>query len=206
MLCAACFNNPDDAAGMLPSQLGSQMIRRSLAIAAALTLLSGSAFAADLVLPEDEAPIVASGFDWEGPYVGASLSGEFSLDDSEDYFGGGVFAGINFLAAESFLIGIEGTADIVSDGDYTYAELFVLGRAGVLVTPDVLLYGIGGVGYEWDIDDTSSNSTAYQLGAGIEVAVTDSVSVRGQLTGYGYFDGSELFDYARATVGVAFHF
>lgn len=183
-----------------------KMILRSLVAAAGLSLLAGAAFAADLTIPADEVPVIDNGFDWEGPYVGASVSGEFSLDDSDDYFGGGVFAGINLLVSESFLLGVEATADVVTDGDYSYAELFVLGRAGVLVTPDVLLYGIGGVGYEWELDDTDNNDTAYQLGAGIEVAVSDSVTVRGQLTGYGYFEGSDLFDYARATVGVAFHF
>jgi len=182
------------------------MIRSLTVAAAALTLLTGSALAADLTIPEDEAPVVSSGFDWEGPYVGVSAAGEFSLDDGDDYFGGGVYAGINFLASESFLLGIEGTADLVSSGDYTYAELFVLGRAGVLVTPDVLLYGVGGVGYEWDTSDPDSNATVYQLGAGVEVAVADAVTVRGQLTGYGAFDDDDLFEYARASVGIAFHF
>lgn len=120
--------------------------------------------------------------------------------------GGGVFAGVNFLASENVVLGIEGTAELVTNGDSTYAELFVLGRAGVLVTPDVLLYGIGGVGYEFEIDDADNNALAYQLGAGVEFAVSDAVSLRAQLTGYGAFDDDELFDYARASVGVAFHF
>lgn len=182
------------------------MIRSLTVAAAALALFTGSALAADLTVSEYEAPVIDSGFDWEGPYAGVAASGEFSLDDSEDYFGGGVFAGINFLVSDGFLLGIEGTADLVSDGDFTYAELFILGRAGVLVTPDILFYGVGGAGYEWDIDDPDVNDTAYQLGAGIEVAVSDAITVRGQLTGYGYFDGDDLFDYARATIGVAFHF
>lgn len=187
--------------------LGVQkMILRSLVTAAGLSLLAGTAFAADLTMPAGEVPVVDNGFDWARPYVGASVSSEFSLDDGDDYFGGGVFAGINFLASESFLLGVQVTADAVSDGDASYGELFVLGRAGILLTPDMLLYGIGGVGFDWELDDPDNNSTAYQLGAGIEVAVSDSVTVRGQLTGYGYFDDSDLFDYARATVGVAFHF
>ncbi|MDB5540395.1 MAG: hypothetical protein JWQ89_2122 [Devosia sp.] len=184
------------------------MIHRTLALAAvSLSLLTASAYAADLTLPAEEVAVVdEAGFDWARPYVGASVSGEFSTDDSGDYFGGGVFAGVNFLASEGFLLGIEGSADIVTDGDVSYAELFVFGRAGVILTPNVLVYGIAGAGYEFDIDYPDANDTAYQLGAGIEVAVAEDITVRGQLTGYGYFEGDDLFDYARATVGVAFHF
>lgn len=185
-----------------------KMIHRTMAIAAAcFSLLTASAFAADLTLPVEEVPIVdEAGFDWARPYVGVSVSGEFATDDSDDYFGGGVFAGVNFLAAETFLLGIEGSADAVSNGDLTYAELFVLGRAGALVTPDVLIYGIAGVGYEFQLPDGNDAATAYQLGAGIEVAVTEDVTIRGQLTGLGYFGDDSLFDYTRATVGIAFHF
>lgn len=174
--------------------------------AAAVTLLTGSAFAADLIVSEE--PVPAAGFDWQRAYFGASIAGEFDVTGSggDTYYGGGVFAGINFLASEGFLLGLEGTADLVTDGTDSYAEFFLLGRGGVLVTPDLLAYGIAGVGYEFDIDDTSINDTAYQLGAGLEYAVSDAVTVRGQLTGYGYFDDSDLFDYARASVGVAFHF
>ncbi len=183
-----------------------QLIRLLALSVACLPFFAGSALAADLLIPADDVAAVSDGFDWARPYIGAQVVGEFSLDDGSDYFGGGVFAGVNFLASDNVVLGIEGTADLVSNGDYTYAELFVLGRAGLLVTPDVLFYGIGGVGYEFDIDDPEDGSTAYQLGAGIEFAVADDVTLRGQLTGYGNFEDDELFDYARATVGVAFHF
>lgn len=183
------------------------MFVRSLAIAAGLSLLAGSAFAADLTIPSDEAPVVDNTFSWDGLYVGVAAAGEFELNDGDDsYFGGGVFVGANFLVAESFLIGIEGSFDALTDGDISFGEAFVWGRAGVLVTPEVLLYGVAGVGVEFELEDNADSTSAYQLGGGVEFAVADNISIRGQLTGYGYFDGDDLFDYAHASVGVAFHF
>lgn len=187
--------------------LGNFMIRRLLALSVACASLSAPVLAADLIVASDEVAVASDGFDWARPYIGAELAGEFPLfDDGDTYLGGGIFAGVNVLVTDNVLLGIQGTADLVSDGDETWAELFVLGRAGVLVTPDVLLYGVAGFGYEFDIEETEDNGAAYQLGAGIEFAVTEDVTLRGQLTGYGSFDGDDLFDYARATVGVAFHF
>lgn len=182
------------------------MILRSLAIAAGLSLLAGTAFAADLTIPTDEVPVVDNTFDWEGFYVGAEGGIEY-FDPDYSYLAAGVFVGANFLVSENILLGIEGSLGVIADDVDVWGELFVLGRAGVLVTPDVLLYGVAGVGYEWLIEDPDYyNAMAYQLGGGVEVAVAESVTVRGQLTGYGYFDDGDFFEAARATVGVAFHF
>jgi len=187
--------------------LGNFMIRRLLALSFACASLSAPALAADLIVASDEVAVASDGFDWARPYIGAELASEFPLfDDGDTYLGGGIFAGVNVLVTDNVLLGIQGTADLVSNGDETWAELFVLGRAGVLVTPDVLLYGVAGVGYEFDVEESDDNGEPYQLGAGIEFAVTEDVTLRGQLTGYGSFDSDDLFDYARATVGVAFHF
>lgn len=182
------------------------MILRTLIAATGLSLLAGTALAADLTIPAEEAPVIDNTFDWEGAYAGAEIGFEY-FDPDYIYGAGGVFVGYNFLASESILLGIEGSLGLIADDDEAYGEAFVFGRAGVLVTPEILLYGIAGVGYEWQLDDASNyNDTGYQLGAGIEAAVADNVTVRGQLTGYGYFDDSDLFEAARATVGVAFHF
>lgn len=184
---------------------GSFMIR-VFAAAAGLSLLAGTALAADLTIPADVVPVVDNGFDWEGAYVG--VEGGVNYFDSEyNYPAVGGFVGINFLVSESILLGLEASLGVITDDSDVWGELFAFGRAGVLVTPDVLLYGIGGVGYEWYIEDPDYyTEPAYQLGGGIELAVADSVTVRGQLTGYGYFNGDDLFEAARATVGVAFHF
>ena len=181
------------------------IIRSFLTIAASVALMAGSAVAADLTLPSDAVPVVDNGFDWEGAHLGASVSGEFALSDGPSYIGGGVFAGYDFLVSENILLGIGGTVDVRTDGESPYIEAFILGRAGVLVSPDVLLFAIGGVGYGWDFGGEWEES-AYQLGAGVEFAVADSVTLRGTVTGYGGFEGEDLFYYARTTVGLAFHF
>ncbi len=181
------------------------MILRTLIVATGLSLLAGTALAADLTIPAENAPIIDNTFDWEGAYAGAELGLEY-FDPDFIYGAAGVFVGYNFLASENVLLGVEGSLGFIDD-DAAYGEAFVFGRAGMLVTPDLLAYGIAGVGYEWLIEDPDDYSDiGYQLGAGIEAAVADNVTLRGQLTGYGYFDDSDLFDAARATVGIAFHF
>jgi outer membrane immunogenic protein len=86
-------------------------------------------------------------------------------------------------------------------------EFFANLRAGAVVTDSVLIYAIGGVGVS-----TSNNTSTglYQLGAGVEVAVTDAITVRGEVVGQGDFStagaADPFFEAAKATVGVYYHF
>lgn len=184
------------------------ILKTASSVLAVTVLLSSATYAADLHTPiEPEPAYYEAGFDWNRAYAGVSFTGEFEFEDDDTYFGGGGQVGINYLLGDNYLLGVEGQALVITDGDDdTYYQLFVLGRAGVLVTPDVLLYGIAGVGYEDEFDSSDDGDAAYQLGAGVELAVTDSISLRGQLTGYGYFGGDNAFDYAKATIGINFHY
>nr|WP_314257110.1 hypothetical protein [uncultured Devosia sp.] len=187
------------------------MLVRSLALGvAAVALLSSAANAADLIIPTSPEPIYeAAGFDWEGLYAGARIGGVFAddaLGDTETNLSLGGAVGVNFLPADAFLLGVEATADYVwTDGD-DYGDFFANVRAGAIVTDSVLVYALAGVGVAATDGDSEG---AYQLGGGVELAVTDSVTIRGEIVGQGFFDdaaGDDFFDAAKATVGVFYHF
>lgn len=185
------------------------MILKTASSVLALTvLLSSATYAADLYVPIDSEPVYYEpGFDWSRAYAGITFTGEFEVDGDDTYFGGGGQLGANYVVGDNYVLGVEGQALVITDGeDDTYYQLFVLGRAGVLITPEALLYGVVGVGYENEFDSSDDGDFAYQLGAGVELAVTEDISLRGQLTGYGYFGDDNAFDYAKATIGINFHF
>lgn len=193
------------------------MFVRSLSLGvAAAALLVGGAQAADLIIPTTPAPIYeAAGFSWDGLYAGVQGGGLFFGDDN-NYGVIGAHVGVNFIVADPILLGVEGTAEYVwgtnsLDQDINAGNFFINGRVGAIVTDSVLVYALAGVGVE-TLDDRAvgdDNQGVYQLGGGVELAVTDSVTVRGQVVGYGYFDdavGDDFFDAAKATIGVSYHF
>lgn len=111
------------------------MSLKTILLASSVTLVSGYAFAADIVAPSYDAPISApaQAFNWSGAYVGVNLGyggGEFghpfaateevlgepldgSLDISAGGFLGGVQAGYNWQSG-SFVYGVE--ADFQGSG------------------------------------------------------------------------------------------
>ena len=182
------------------------MLIRSLACGvAAAALFSSAALAADLIIPTTPAPIMESaGFSWDGLYAGMQFGGLFYPTTS--YGSVGIHAGVNFVVADPILLGVEATADYLNNGNIGVSQYFANARVGALVSDQVLLYAIGGLGLETIGGFTNG---IYQLGAGVELAVTEAISVRGQLTGIGFFDPAirvNAFDGARATVGVSYHF
>ncbi|WEK06162.1 MAG: outer membrane beta-barrel protein [Candidatus Devosia phytovorans] len=188
------------------------MFARSLTLGvAAAALLAGGAQAADLIIPTTPQPIYeAAGFDWEGLYAGARIGGVFADDaagDTASGFSAGGAVGVNFLPVDPFLVGAEVTGDYVWSDDFLdQSQFFANLRAGAVVTDSVLVYALGGVGV---ITNDVDSYGAYQLGGGVEVAVTDAVTVRGEVVGQGFFDDEirdDFFDSAKATVGVFYHF
>ena len=191
------------------------MFVRSLSLGvAAAALLAGGAQAADLIIPTTPQPIYeAAGFDWEGLYVGVRAGGQFTssttdyanypLNTTSGVLGAAV--GVNFIPVDPFLIGAEVTGDYIWNNAFSTGEFFANLRAGAVVTDSVLVYAIGGLGTN---NRTGFSEGVYQLGAGVELAVTDSVTVRGELVGQGDFDGANdaFFEGAMATGGVFYHF
>ena len=183
----------------------------SLGVVAAALMASG-AYAADLMIPTTPQPIVeASGFTWDGLYAGVEAGGVFSgtpaiagLPAGTTQGVIGAVVGVNFTVAAPVVLGAE------LQGDYVFTPggsgLFLaLAHVGVVATDQVLIYAAGGVG----ATSTGGVSTGvYALGGGVDVAVTDNVSVRAEVLGLGDFDGANdsFFESAKATVGVFYHF
>jgi outer membrane immunogenic protein len=192
------------------------MSARILLLGVSIAALSSVATqAADLIIPTTPEPIYeAAGFDWEGLYIGARAGGQFTGDSASLYATTpinttsgviGAAVGVNFIPVDPFLIGAEVTGDYIWSTDFSSGEFFANLRAGAVVTDSVLVYALGGIGTN---TRSGVNEGVYQLGGGVELAVTDAVSVRGELVGQGDFDGGSdpFFEGAKATVGVFYHF
>jgi opacity protein-like surface antigen len=198
------------------------MFVRSLAIGvSAAALMVGGAQAADLIIPTTPEPIYApAGFDWEGLYVGARLGGQFIganagdyavLPDSTTYGVVGAAVGVNFIPMDPVLLGVEVTADYMWNSSAVptnSGEFFANLRAGAIVTDNALIYALAGVGFN---NNTNAGGSVgvYQVGGGVEFAVNDVVTVRGEVVGQGDFAteaGDTFFESAKATVGVFYHF
>jgi outer membrane immunogenic protein len=181
------------------------MFVRSLSLGvAAAALLVGGAQAADLIIPTTPIPIYEeAGFDWEGLYVGARAGGQWFGDETYGVIGAA--AGVNFVPVDPLLLGVEVTGDYIWAEDYHSGEFFANIRAGAIVTDAVLVYALAGVGA---YSDEFGTEGLYQLGGGVEFAVTDAITVRGEVVGQGFMDDTddEFFDGAKATVGVFYHF
>jgi len=192
------------------------MSARILLLGVSIAALSSVATqAADLIIPTTPEPIYeAAGFDWEGLYIGARAGGQFTGDSASLYATTpinttsgviGAAVGVNFIPVDPFLIGAEVTGDYIWSTDFSSGEFFANLRAGAVVTDSVLVYALGGIGTN---TRSGVNEGVYQLGGGVELAVTDAVSVRGELVGQGDFDGGSdpFFEGAKATVGAFYHF
>lgn len=172
--------------------------------ALATTLTMGTALGADMItVPTStpaEMPIYeAPAFDWSGFYAGI-YGGAQNGATSGTQYGLGVQAGVNaqfdfyLLGAEVAVHGLTGG----SVGDTSYGQ--ILGRAGLVVTDDVLIYAAGGYG----IDLGPPDEQDAMLGGGVELAVTDSITVEAQyLHGFPLTGGNAKDQF---TVGANFHF
>ena len=185
-----------------------------LAAALGLFAFAGTAFAADVDSEEPPAPApvaelpVAS---WAGPYAGINLGYGFGghvkapgVDAKTKGFIGGVFGGYNWQQ-DNFVYGAE--ADIGYNGTKgsdnglsakTGIEGSLRARLGYSVTPEILLYGTGGLAVkDQKIDDSftgvSDNKAmlGWTAGAGTDIKITDNVFGRVE---YRYTDyGSKNF-------------
>jgi len=202
----------------------------SLAAAlAVLTASSAQTFAADLPQPTDPvssypvSPDTMSGFDWTGPYAGASLGwgwGTFTtrstptgkFENDADGVLGGVYGGYNFMLTPNIVTGIDGTFDFTgleksstvggvnvktgSDWNST-----IRGRLGYAFD-NFLIYGTGGLALaDLDVNANGAKDSAvsfgWTLGAGVESALSENVTVR---LDYAYQDlGKEKFNLGGTT-------
>ncbi|MDV3250830.1 hypothetical protein DevBK_05730 [Devosia sp. BK] len=193
---------------------------RTLFVGVSLAVLgTAAASAADLIIPTSPEPIYESaGFSWDGLYAGVRAGGQFvGTNQYGNILAGpsitqgvvGAAVGVNFLPVDPFLLGAEVTGDYVWGNGVSTGEFFANLRAGAVVTDSVLVYAIGGVGVQTGPNNAGSVGL-YQLGGGVEVAVTDAITVRGEVVGQGDFNNAgandSFFETTKATVGVFYHF
>jgi opacity protein-like surface antigen len=188
-------------------------IKIALLATVAGAALTSATLAADPIVMMDPTPVVEnfSGFSWEGVYAGLYVTGQ--TDDTTPttdwVFGAGGNVGINFLL-DPVLLGVEGDISVLTDNNLLPADTVdwqgqVIARAGVLVTDSVLAYGLAGFG-------AHSDTAAYiPVGAGLEVALTDRISLKGQYEYHWDIDESDALatttDSAHVgKVGFNFHF
>jgi outer membrane immunogenic protein len=177
---------------------------RSTAIAVlAVALTGGASMAADAIaIPiasEAAVPIYDdAGFDWNGFYAGVYGIGQVSPAGGTQ-FGVGANLGVN-VQFDYFLLGGEVTLHGLTGGtvDTIYGQ--VVGRAGVVISDEVLLYAAAGYGYDFGapVEDD------FLLGGGVELAVTDNVSLRAQYLHGFPVTGDNPKD--QITLGAQFHF
>jgi outer membrane immunogenic protein len=143
---------------------------------------------------------------WQGLYGGLHLG--YGKADPADGFVGGVQIGYNWQASR-IVYGLEADA---SFADISAKESFmgatakasidwlasVRGRAGFLLTPNILAYGTLGVGYARASGSSSipgvvsisvsDSDTAFVYGLGIEGKLSESMSVRVEYLSFGDLD------------------
>ena len=171
------------------------------------TLMVSGAQAADLLLPaQPVAPVVdTSIFSFDGFYAGVTGGGAW-VSGGCSAGSIGVVAGANFTVADPILLGIEGQFDgLIYNGGLNGYDALILGKIGVLASPQVLVYASLGGGWVHDNAGGGTTVGTWAYGGGVEVAVTDNMSIRGEVLGLHMPDAVNQ-NAAKATIGVLFHF
>lgn len=163
--------------------------------------------------PVAPAPVVQSGRDWTGGYLGAQLGYADVGTDASGVDGdgaiGGLTAGYDFDFGSYVLgAGIDyDFADIDLGNAATLEDVLRLKlRGGIEVGPS-LLYATGG--YARAGTDNLGSDDGYFLGAGVEYPLTDQISLGGEVLYHEFsdFDGSGIdVDATTVQARLAFRF
>lgn len=170
---------------------------RSITLGVAVCgMLAGGVQASDLMIGGVD-PIYDSGlFNFEGFYVGATLGAATFPSTGVVGTVGGV-AGANFAMTDAILAGVEFQGDALWNGNGIAGfDALFLGKVGGYLSDDMVVYGTGGGGWV-------AGAGAYGLGAGIEMAVAEQMSVRAE--GIGTGNWGTWMNGGKATVGVLWH-
>lgn len=195
------------------------------AVAGSALLLSAPVFAADLNEPVPAAPYaapVSTAFDWTGAYVGADAGYSWankssSVTKGHDGVVGGVFAGYNYQIQNNIVVGGEGEVAYGGADPLATWTGAVRGRAGYAFD-NILVYGTaGGLVGQGEMKNNGNDNTrthvGYQVGAGIEAALTQNITARAEYlyTGtnsrnYGSAGGDGDLSGNAVKLGVAYKF
>ncbi len=178
------------------------MVKQFALLVACLGLSTFSAQAADPVVvslqSEPEGiPVAAGPMDWSGFYAGIYGVAAGNRDDGTD-LGLGVDLGIN-AQFDVVLVGAEVALQATTAEPLETAYGQVTGRAGLLLTDEVVIYAAAGYGFE-----LGGGTSDVLAGGGLEMAVSDSLSLRAEyLRGFAP-DGIDNRD--QFTFGANIHF
>ncbi|MGE3719167.1 MAG: hypothetical protein AB7G07_12300 [Bauldia sp.] len=177
-----------------------------LAAAAILlgTLSAGAAEAPTMPTAPVPSPLPGSEPLWSGPY-GGMVAGlwfpfdgvEFEGDPAETTGRLNAVVGTNIPVGERGVLGIEAQFGIYDFEEVAF-EAFAIGHAGMRFGERALAFASIGLAY-----DSAADDAGFVLGGGVEVAMNDSVSLRGETLVYRYL-GSP-FEYVTLSGGVIFH-
>jgi outer membrane immunogenic protein len=167
--------------------------------AAALALTAAPVLAADLTYeqPPEPAPAAATGYNWTGPYVGATLGYGNAPFNSSNTLGdvnaggvkGGLYGGYNFDLGNQVVVGAEVDGNL--DGVHGNSSVgkanqkwdsTARGRVGYSIDR-YLAYGtagaaISGAKVKTSTGDDSATHLGWTVGAGVEGKLTDKVTAR----------------------------
>jgi outer membrane immunogenic protein len=182
---------------------GQQMrLLTTIALAAGLAAMPAAAQAVDLLsVPtssNESLPVADSGFDWNRFYAGVYGVGQSSVAGGGQ-FGGGLDLGVNGRF-EFVLVGAEVAVQGLGGGAGGVGYVQGLGKAGLALSDDIVAYGAGGAGLS--LSGPSESDALF--GGGVELAVTDDVSVGARYIHGFPITGANPKD--QVTIGANFHF
>lgn len=175
---------------------------RSLVIAAIAATAPAAAHAADLITvpisTNESVPVADAGTDWNGFYAGVYGVTQASPVGGVQH-GLGLDVGVN-AQFEFVLVGAEVDFHGLVGGIGATSYLQGIGRLGVAVTDNVILYAAGGAG----IDLGAPAETDALVGGGVELALTNDLSIDARYLRGIPVTGANPKD--QLTIGANFHF
>ena len=178
------------------------MVRQFALLASLAALAASPAQAADPIVVSVQSrpegiPVAGAPIEWSGFYAGIYGVAAGDRDDGAA-LGLGIDLGVN-AQFDVVLVGAEVALQAQTSEPLETAYGQVLGRTGLLLTDEVVIYAAAGYGFE--LDGPASDILA---GGGVEMAVSDSLSLRAEyLRG---FASDGLDDRDQFTFGANIHF
>jgi len=147
---------------------------------------------------DNSLPVADSGFDWNRFYAGVYGVGATSSAGGGQ-FGIGAALGVN-ARLEFVLVGAEVAVQGLGGGAGTTAYVEGLGKAGIALTDNAVVYGTAGLGAAF----AGPAESDVLAGGGVELAIADNLSVGARYLHGFPITGANPKD--QITVGANFHF